>query len=69
MPRQLEMIFHTGAYLQLQWITLSLGLATLDCFVEAGVWLHLGVSVAQDKGHLIMQQYMYSNFKLDKIFV
>ena len=29
--------FHAGVHLQLQWMTCSVGLATLDCFVEAGV--------------------------------
>ena len=55
-----------GAYLQLQWLTHRVALTTLDCFVEAGV---LAVLVAQVKGCLIIQQYMYSNFQLDKIFV
>ena len=27
------------------------------------------ISVAQDKGRLIMQQYMHSNFQFDKIFM
>ena len=53
MSRKLKnlMILHR-CYLQLQWITHNMGLAALDCFVEAGFWLHLAVSVAQDKGCL-----------------
>ena len=58
-----------GAYLQLQWITHSMGLAMLDCFVKAGVWLHVAVTVASDKDYLIMQQYMYSHFQIDQIFM
>ena len=29
--------YRMGVYLQLHWITTSMGVATLDCFVEAGV--------------------------------
>ena len=46
-----------------------MGLTMLDYFVKAGVWLHLAVCLAQDKGRLIMQQYMYAHFQLDKIFM
>ena len=59
--------FCVGAYLQLQWIAnmqRQSGYARLFCWSRS-----LTAFVAQDEGHLIIQQYMYSNFQLDEIFV